>query len=288
MALWNWTFRAGLAIAALGLVWTLWPAPGVRAWAIAYRGSRSRYHLGPRVSIDLGHFNDAPADSRFLALGDLLIWDGYRVTRSKQYLVPEYLKEIRVLVIGNALPYPAGVGRLADAAGWSRATFAPDEVRAVRDWVRAGGSLLLEADVPRSGQGAAPLANALGLAFHDCPAPVFLPAVEAGQHPIRNGRSEYNERVDTVAALAGGWIEALWPDAAAAALLTAPPAAAGSCAAGKPLALALEFGRGRVVALSAQLERNEDLVRSTRVDPARFDNRQFILNVMHWLSRAGN
>jgi hypothetical protein len=60
----------------------------------------------------------------------------------------------------------------------------------------------------------------------------------------------------------------------------------GSCAAGKPIGLAIEFGGGRVVALTAQLERDEDLIRRTGVDPGRFGNRQFVLNAMHWLSRG--
>ncbi|HYW46909.1 MAG TPA: hypothetical protein VE959_28840 [Bryobacteraceae bacterium] len=282
-------FRAGLAIAALGLVWTLWPAPGKFAYLSAYRLGRSRYHLGPRVAIDLGHFNDSPADARFRALGDLLTWDGYRVTRSKQYLVPEYLKDIPVLVIGNAMPYPPGFARVAKAVGLAgRTVFAPDEVDAVRDWVRAGGSLLLEADVPGSGQAAAPLAAALGLVFHDCPAPVFLPQTKPGEHAILSGRSEYDENIWSAAVLASGWIEPTAAAGQAVPLLNATAAAGGSCAGGKPLAVALEFGRGRVVALSVQLERDEDLIRLTRVDPRRAGNRQFVLNVMHWLSRAGN
>jgi hypothetical protein len=270
MALWNWMFRTGLAIAALGLVWTMWPAPGAHAYTTAHLG-RSRYHRGPRVAIDRGHSNDSPADSRFLALADLLTWDGYRVTRSKQSLVPEYLKDTQVLVIGNALPYPAALGRLAEALGLAgRAAIAPEEVDAVRDWVRAGGSLLLEANVPKSGQAAATLASALGLAFHDCPTPVFLPQAEPDG-----------------AVLANGWVEATSPAASQAfSLLKAPATSAGSCAAGKPLVLAIEFGRGRVVAISAQLERNDDPHVRAGVDARLFGNRQFVLDIMHWLSRG--
>ena len=269
-------FRSGLAMAAVGLVWTVWPAPGARAYWSAGGLGRSRYHHpGPRVAIDLGHWNQAPADSRLFGLDELLTWDGYRVTRSKQYLVPEYLKDIRVLVIANAMPYPAGLERPAKAVGMAgHAVFAPEEVQAVRDWVRGGGSLLLEADIPQSGRAAAPLASALGLVFHECPAPPFVRDAQ--------GRVEAGQPADSVAALVNGWIEA--SSTAAAPLLTAP--AAPSCAAGKPLVLALESGRGRVAALSAQLERNEDLIRRTGVDPRGFDNRQFVLQLMHWLSRA--
>jgi len=282
-------FRAGLAISAVGLVWTLWPAPGVRAYSVAYRGGRPRYRLGPRVAIDLGHYNHAAADSRFVALGDLLTWDGYRITRSRQRLVPEYLKGFHVLLIENAMPYPAGVRRVAEAVGLGGlATFGADEVEAVRDWVRAGGSLLLIADAPHSGKAAAPLAAALGATFHDCPAPVFVPALVPAtvdaEHPIQEGRSEYGERVESVAALANGWVEATMPAGPAVPILKIPADA--SCAAGKPIGLALEFGGGRVVALTAQFERDEDLIRRTGVDPGRLGNRQFVLNAMHWLSRG--
>jgi hypothetical protein len=278
-------FRAGLTIAAAGLVWTLWPAPGARAYSTAYRGGRSRYHMGPRVAIDLGHYNDAAADSRFLALRDLLIWDGYRITRSRQHVVPEYLKGFSILLIGNAMPYPAGARRVAEAVGLGGlATFSADEIEAVRDWVHAGGSLLLIADAPHSAKAAAPLAAALGATLHDCPAPVFLPAVVPAEHPIREGRSEYGERVESVAALANGWVETALPAGSAVPILKIP--VDGSCAAGKPIVLALEFGGGRVVALTAQLERDEDLIRRTGVDPGRLGNRQFVLNAMHWLSRG--
>jgi hypothetical protein len=86
--------------------------------------------------------------------------------------------------------------------------------------------------------------------------------------------------VESVAVLANGWVEAALP----AAILKAPVDAA--CAAGKPIGMALEFGGGRVVVLTAQLERDEDLIRRTGVDPGRLGNRQFVLNVMHWLSRG--
>jgi hypothetical protein len=283
-------FRAGLAIATLGLVWTLWPAPGAGAYSTIYRLGRSRYRQGPRVAIDLGHFNDSPTDYRFLALADLLTSDGYRVTRSRQYLIPEFLKDARLLVIGNPMPYPAGFSRLADWLRLSgRATLAPEELNAVHEWVRSGGSLLLEAYAPASARAATPLAAEFGLHFHDCRAPVFLPAAELGEHPILEGSSEHNEHVVSAAVLAGGWIESGTAASAIIPLLKAPLTASGvsgSCTAGKPLAVALEFGRGRVVALSAQLERDEDLVRRTGVDPRRADNRQFVLNTFHWLSRG--
>ena len=286
MTVWNWIFRTGLAIALLGFVWTIWPAPGERAYG-NYRRGHPLYHHGPRVSIDLGHFNDAPADARFLALADLLVWDGYRVTRSKQYLVPEYLKDTDVLVIGNALPYPAGLRRLAGMVGLdAHATFASEEVDAVREWVRGGGSLLLEAGVPGSGRAAAPLAAALGLRFHDCLEPVFVAEPETEKHTILDGRSDYDEQVLRAAVLANGWIEAASPDAPLVALLKAPAARIDSCAAGKPIAVAAEFGRGRVVAFTAQMERDEDLLSRLDIDPRQSnDNVHFVLNAMHWLSR---
>jgi hypothetical protein len=257
LSVWNWIFRTGLAIALLGFVWTIWPAPGERAYGL-YRRGRPLYHHGPRVAIDLGHFNDSPGDSRFLALADLLVWDGYRVTRSKQYLVPEYLKDTDVLIIGNPLPYRAGFRRLAQTLGLdTHATFAAEEVDTVRDWVRAGGKLLLEAGVPGSAKAAAPLAAALGLRLHECPAPVFVPEA---------------------AVVANGWIEAASPDAHPTPLLKIPTSASGSCAAGKPVAVSTEFGGGRVVALAAQIERDDNLLR-------RADNSPLILNAMHWLSR---
>jgi hypothetical protein len=266
-------------------VWTFWPAPGARAYSIAYNRGPSRYHLGPRVAIDLGHYNHAAADSRFLALSDLLTWDGYRVTRSRQTLVPEYLKDFRVLLIANAMPYPAAARPVAEAVGLGGlVTFSATEVEAVRDWVRAGGSTLLIADAPYSAKAAAALAAALGVTLHDCSAPVFLPAVVPAEHPIREGRPEFAERVQSVAVLANGWLETAPSAGPAVSILKAP--VDGSCLARKPIGLAFEFGGGRVVTLTAQLQRDEDLIRRTGVDPARLGNRQFVFNVIHWLSRG--
>jgi len=267
LGIWNWMFRGGLAMATLGVVWSLWPVPGARAYANVGIG-RSRYRAGPRVSIDLGHFNDSPADARFLGLAGLLTWDGYRVSRSRQPLVPEFLKDVEVLVIGNAMPYPQAFERLARAVKLDgRAVFAAEEVDAVRDWVNGGGSLLLEAAAPGPAEAAGPLAREFGLWFRECPAPVYS-VVDTG----REGH---------VAMLARGWIEAA--PSVTPVLIGGDTA---GCVARKAVAVRMTFGSGRVVALAAQLERDEEWVRRTGVDPRVMDNRSFLLAIMHWLSRG--
>ena len=275
-------FRGGLAIAAIGLVWTMSPAPGDRAYPAAHRGEHSAYRRGPRVTIDLGHWNGSPGDARLLGLADLLTWDGYQVTRSRQHLVPELLEDARVLVVAGPLSFPPILRPAAAAMGWAdRPAFGPDEAAAVRDWVLGGGGLLLAANTAGSAAASAPLAAAFGLAFHECPADRYFAQATLGEHPLLAGIHPEYEAVQFAAATAHGWVAA-WPAGGGPAVpVLLAPAAAGFCAAGKPLAAALEFGRGRVVALAAQLERPQSAV-------GRPGNRQLTLNIFHWLSRAGN
>jgi len=252
--------------------------------------------------VDLGHWNDAPADPHFFGLAQLLTWDGYRVTRSKQELVPELLRDTNLLILDNAMPYPALFRRFAAGSGGQRSdgwsmlglgsradAFTAGEGAAVRDWVRGGGALFLEASVPGAGRAAGAVAGALGVTFHDCRAGpwgasygILIPAAEVGEDAITAGRQGVNEQVLRVAVLAGGWVEG--PGSEAIPILKAPAGGADGCLEDKPLAVAFRFGRGRVVALSAQLERDEGVVRSTGADPRWADNRQLALNMMHWLS----
>ena len=237
------------------------------------------HHRGPRAVIDLGHWNGAPADSRLLGLADLLTWDGYQVIRARQRLVPELLEGVHVLVIAGPLAYPPGLWPLAEAVGWAgRSAFSPDETAAVRDWVSQGGGLLLAPNIAGSAAAASTLAEAFGLIFHECPAEVFLSEVTLGEHPLLFGRPSMYEEVENASVVARGWIEA---PASAAPLLSAPPEASGFCGPGKPLAEALQLGRGRVAALAVRLERDDGRMR-------RANNRQLTLNIVRWLSGSGN
>jgi len=96
---------------------------------------------GPRVLFDEAHFNFHTASGRYRAFAELLTSDGYRITANRERFTPALLRSADLLVIANAL----GASDPASASAEAPA-FTADEAKAVDDWVRAGGALLLITD----------------------------------------------------------------------------------------------------------------------------------------------
>ncbi|SPE34172.1 conserved exported hypothetical protein [Candidatus Sulfopaludibacter sp. SbA3] len=257
-------FQAGLGLAILGVVWAVWPQPGLGAYTWQNRFRRSAYHRGPAVLIDRGHWNRSVPDPRFEGLLQMLTWDGYQVARNRQDLVPELLRTTRVLVIPNALGWKGVLQPLVGKVGLRLhpQAFSVAEVEAVRDWVHGGGSLLLIADRAPAAEASQALAGEFGVRLVDGGESTvpFSRDGGLGDDAIANGRPEEGEEVEYAVSFSGG---KLW----------GPP---GSMTFLKEQGVAFESGRGRVVALTAQLAGPQG--RST-------DNRQLMLNIMHWLSR---
>lgn len=266
--------------------------PRVRAPAYPPRAERH-----PAVAIDGGHRNFHTADGRYKPFAELLRSDGYVVSSLQQAFMAEALRAVDVLVIANAM----GPG---DHEG--RPAFTPEEDAAVAGWVRGGGALLLIADHAPFGSAAARLAAQLGVTmhlryardddFHDGWDNERL-AFSRGNglladHSITRGRSA-GEAVNRVVTFTG---QSLSGPAAAIPLLRLSDGAYDwesrslrFPAAGHVQALALDFGQGRVVVsgeaavFSAQID---PLGRKLGMNRADNDDRQLLLNVVHWLSRA--
>ena len=114
---------------------------------------------GPLVLIDEAHWNFHTASGRYLPFANMLEHDGWRVRPNRVPFTRDALAGARVLVIANAL---------ADTGDWvlpTKPAFTADEVRVVRDWVRAGGALWLIADHMPFPGAAADLARAFGVEF---------------------------------------------------------------------------------------------------------------------------
>ena len=95
----------------------------------------------PVIRIDEAHHNSATMGGRYRPLADLLGRDGCTVTPGVMPFSLASLDSCDVLVIADAL----GSANLTDTrAGF--AAFTEAECDTVRDWVRAGGALLLVAD----------------------------------------------------------------------------------------------------------------------------------------------
>ena len=272
---------------------------------------------GPVVSFDRGHNNAHTLDRGYLAFARLLRADGYDLRQRSEPYTPESLAGTELLVVVNAdggtNPKLLGFNLPALRRGVRGSpAFGEHEVRALRDWVGEGGSLLLIADHAPFGTAAAGLAAALGVTMHGGFAE--LASADPGQsdpgnidftvengrlarHAIVEGRGEV-ERIRRVRGFTGQSLDG--PPGSELLLLpagtleriprtreelaTAPP----DPPAGRAQAVAFELGKGRVVVcgeaamLTAQID---DRGERFGMNVAGLDNRQFVLNVMHWLSR---
>jgi len=225
-----------------------------------------------------------------------------------------------ILVIANALGWRGTLQQVLNAGGLERVVRMPgtalatEEVAEVEGWVRRGGSLLLVADHAPAGAAAAALSAAFGVemtnwwaedeAHHDTASrnPGFVvfrrEAGMIGDHPIALGRSP-SEQIHVVMTFTGQALRGR----AGAALLTLSGSAReypyrrsreneGRSAAGLAQAVAVEHGDGRVVVLAEAAMITAQTTRLPDGATLRFgmnregtDNRQFALNVMHWLAR---
>ena len=273
--------------------------------APAYRPGR-----GPVVMLDEAHFNFHTAEGRYKPFAELLRRDGYVVKASRLKFSKASLKGGRILVIANPLAE-------RNRTDWSLPTpsaFSSEEVAAVRDWVKGGGSLLLIADhMPFPGAAEA-LALALGIRFSNGYAvdekkqgPMLFKLSDGSlkDHPVTRGRRDA-ERVTSVATFTGS---AFQVEGDAQPLLILGPSVSSfmTSVAGQitdetprvPVGgwyqgAVIRFGKGRVgvfgeaAMFSAQLagpNRNPMGMNA----PIAAQNPQFLLNVMHWLSgRLGN
>jgi hypothetical protein len=261
---------------------------------------------GPRVGIDEAHANFHTAGGRFQAFARLLTRDGYRVGTVTAPFDAAVLADLDMLVIANAL------GDTANVVVPVRSAFTDDEIAAVRAWVEQGGALLLIADhMPFPGAAAA-LARAFGVHFIDGYAvsgrrgvPSFMFRRVDGSlapHAVREGRTSA-ERIDSVLTFAGQAFRAtvdvepvfVIPEGALVVMTHRWGVVTDStprfAADGLLQAATLSHGRGRVAffgeaaMFSAQRAGPEGEPMGMNA-PAATQNPGFVLNVLHWLSRA--
>lgn len=255
---------------------------------------------GPRVVIDEAHHNVHTASGGYKPFADLIAADGYRIESNRAPFTPETLKDWDVLVIAN----PRGASPDAPLADRGKAAFTDAEADAVRDWVKAGGSLLLIADHFPIGSAARILAGRFGVDMSNgwTEDPRLKEGVGAlafqrkdgslADHPITRGRrrSERIERVGTFLgqSLAGppGSVPLLRLSSEARDLLP-PEKQEAVSAAGRSQGLALTSGRGRVVVLGEAAMLTAQRVKHVQfgLSAPGFDNRQLALNILHWLTR---
>lgn len=268
--------------------------------------------VGPRLLIDEAHQNLHTAGGRYASFAAVAAHDGFRVEPSTATFRDAPPPEGSILVIANS----RGANDPAESA------FAPEEIARLRAWVEAGGSLLLIADHKPFGTAARALAASFGIEMSDghvrdekhaareLPGPYFLEFTREngllGDHAILRGRGPH-ETISRVVTFGG---QALKTGQSLATLLRLGPAAeavAEPDQANSPLeavggwsqAVALEVGKGRLVVVGeagmfgAQFIEGEAARRAGLPGELRFgmnhpgtDDRQFLLNTLHWLARV--
>ncbi|WP_111977560.1 DUF4350 domain-containing protein [Algibacillus agarilyticus] len=100
---------------------------------------------GPRISIDEGHNNYQTMEHRFKGFADLVQGDGYQAKPLKATFTASSLANTDILVICNAL----NAKNAPSNKDWvlpAPSAFTTEEITAVKEWVNAGGSLLLISD----------------------------------------------------------------------------------------------------------------------------------------------
>ena len=257
---------------------------------------------GPRVMFDEAHHNFHTTDGRYKPFVDLLSNDGYRVIRNRQSFSKTRLSGFKILVISNALGAEED-----DDEGADKSAFNDDEIEAVADWVKGGGALLLIAAHAPFGGAASALATRFGVdmskgytldpqnSVEGNPSQLIFSRENKllGNHPITEGRDD-SEKLKLLRSFTGQSLKG--PEGSAGILnlsgtatdLPSRDSKESVSAAGRAQAVALKFGKGRVVVqgeaamLTAQIAGAEKRPMGMNVPGT--DDRQYALNVMHWLS----
>jgi hypothetical protein len=259
---------------------------------------------GPRIAIDASHHEMHTLDGGYAAFAALAAADGFRVAPATLAADGRPI-DADVLVVANA----RAAGEAEDPLDTARSAFAANEVQSLAAWVDGGGSLLLVADHWPFGGYSRALASAFGVAmsggYVNDSGQTEAGADEGVLRFTRtgDGLGEHwiTAPLDSVRTFTG---QALGAPAGTCLLRFSPQARldevvsavrghmqvrdAGS-AAGMCQAVALRYGRGRVVVLgeaamiTAQIS-GDGVPFGMQLPGA--DNEQFTLQVLRWLAGA--
>ncbi|MBK8503164.1 MAG: hypothetical protein IPL46_13670 [Saprospiraceae bacterium] len=263
----------------------------------------------PKVLYDEAHFNTHKAKETYRPFIDLITNDGYLVSVNKEIFSTNRLENFDLLIICNAKSdknQPRDIG-----------AFTEEESKIINKWVKDGGSLLLIADHHPFGLANKSLALTFGVEMGSGTVRDNSDSnkSEKGQlefsranglleeHPINQGYKA-NERIDKVITFNGQSLkgnqqtksilkfgksameirpDSIWSVAGKNHISYAKPISVE----GLSQAISIEYGKGKVVILgeAAMLTSQKLFGRRFGMDfPKSIGNRQFALNIMHWLT----
>ncbi len=259
---------------------------------------------GPTVHLDEAHHNFHTLDGRYQPFGKLLTADGYNLKPFKTPFTAQSLSKTKILVISNAL-------HERNVKDWSLPTpsaFTDQEIDAVSQWVKKGGSLLLIADhMPLAGA-AEKMAAKFGFKCHN--GFVFHSQTRSGTitftlkektlcpHKIIEGRKD-PEKIHHVVTFTG---QAFTCPKEAKPLLVFPPGytillpkeawvfddkTPRKSPDGMAQGAVLQYGNGRIAIFGEAAQFTSQLAGGKTpigmTSPEASHNQQFLLNVIHWL-----
>jgi hypothetical protein len=316
----TWVMRLGIAVGLTALLSSWWPAQEADA-SFRPRVAEPAFSARqwPRMVIDEGHANLHTRDGRYAPFARLMERDGFRVTSGTGVITPIALRNADVFVTANALGFKGRAQQLANSLRLERLidlevdAFSDDEIALLSSWVSEGGRALIVADHRPAADASKRLAAAFGVEMRTWwaedaeqsdpetrnPATLVFSRENGllADHPILNGRGEA-ERLHRVMTFTG---QALKPGPRGVALLALSPTAReypfrvsreqqGRSAAGLAQAVAIEFGRGRVVVVGEAAALTAQRIETPGAGPylmgmnrAGTDNQQFALNIVRWL-----
>lgn len=266
----------------------------------------------PLVAYDEGHNNRHTARGTYRPFVELIRHDGYDVETVSGRITAATLGPFRVLVI---------VGAKSESDGSDTAAFTEAECDAIQAYVTGGGALLLVTDHFPFGSAVEALGRRFGVEMSKG---MTVDSVAFDKdskdesqlvfsrnngllvaHPITDGRSPI-EQVTKVVTFTGQSVKG--PQGSVLVLKLSPAAinreavptitrdgsttrvdvqwGQGTSGAGWGQAVAVVHGRGRIVVLgeAAMLSAQRDGDRKIGMNLPGTENRQFGLNIMHWLS----
>lgn len=260
----------------------------------------------PTVFIDEGHNNFHTLNGRFKPFAQVLMSDGYTVKPSKEKFTLAHLKQADILVIANALDR-----KRRDFTPPFGGAFDIEEVEAVKQWVSQGGSLFFIADHTPFPKVSKNLMDAFGFEFsngHVKDATFSIENSSLSEHVITNKNPSsssvfHSEQISKVKTFGGSAFQ--MPENAKPLLILGKgakslmpeipfqinPETPRVSMDGWYQGAVLEVGEGRVAVFSeAMMFTSQVYTPSGKkmglVSEGAEQNEQFLLNVMHWLSKT--
>jgi hypothetical protein len=296
-----------LYLSAAGLAHAEWPMSNDPAFDATVPEPAYPESQGPRILLDGGHHNFFIQWDFIRPFADLAEADGYRTAIEDETFSPAYLEKYDIVMIITALPFDFGT----QTEVTTETTFTDAELAALYDWVKAGGSLLVFSEHAPLDQAINPLLQRFGMSssvgtvvdkeHYDKrlgrPGWIVF-SRENGllneEHPITNGRNR-SEAINSVVTFGGS---SLTGKGYANLFRLSPsaenqehPTGVGPIGMGNSQALAGNVGEGRIVAFgdsngftAMRFKREDGSSQSAGMNTAHHDWKQFVLNVLHWLS----